>query len=1491
MNRNSSSTTTPHSFLGRPAGFACLALLLLTLINASAADRWWDGGTANISGTGDGASAGGAGTWNLTTTNWDQGSGLPFINWVNANVDNAIFGGAITTAKTITLSSAVTINTLRSTTTAYTIGAVGSGPITFGGTYDSTTPAPTIDTTGGATVNSFTVAAKITGTLNGGLVVKDISDITAPAVTSRVYLSCTTNDFVGDITVLSGNLHILSGLGNAANKIYLKGGALFGLSGATITYTNNRTIIVSADSAIGTAPSSGTTQTWLMNGAITGAANLTRYYGSSGTANLLLQNDMSAYAGTFANNGGNLIISNTVTSAGGWVLNGGTLTFSTANDTHIANGAGKADLVVNGGVLNMNGKNETINGLSGTGGFVQNNLASTTSTLMLGDNNATATFSGTVRDNGGAGGTLAVTKIGNGTQTLAGASAATGGFTITAGILEFGDGATDPSISGPITNNAALRINAAGSVTYAGNLTAGSGTLTKGGSGALALTGTNSYTGATFISAGKLVLMTTRTGGPIYVGGGAELEVKRHAAGAALAATSASADSSTLTFNFNSLGMGTNAPLNVSGAFTNNGYTTVQIVNPGTYTVGSYPLVKYGSYVSNAYSSFNLTVLSTGVEAHLANNPGNSSIDLVVDSLSSFVWSGATDTNWDTATINWILNPGAVATNYANGSSVRFDDTGSNTTITVSGPLSPNSILVSNNTKAYIFGGGGSLSGSGVWTKSGAGTMTLGNIFVSRPGGMAIKAGSVNVGDGTNDPSLVTDIQNDGSLVFNVTGTQNPSGVISGTGTVSKTGPGVLTLNGNNTYTGATTISAGRVDLAAASALGTTANGTTVSSGAELHLTTGLTITEPLILGGSGISGTGAFSVDSGVSYWTAPVTLTGDTLMTMPNNVTMEFDGGLNGGGHALVLNPTTTSAGGAFTFASSITNVSTLVLSNTVNLGGLFLNTANDSLTNVLVYGPVAGGAGALGYNGLWVLHDHALGTNTAVTLVNSNSTAAPGTRMVLNNNGTIPAGVSLELYAPGDGDVGPGIYRASLYSYAVATNTWNGPINLRGSVTDGYYPLIQFYCQSGNIILNGPVGFVGGIGELLLRGATGTGMINNTINLGTNNLRRADSATWVIGSTGNTWREAYWNYGTFQIAANNAFCTNAPVRLVFVASASGNPRPYLDLNGFNQRLPGLYTSGSGSAFVPAVINGSTNTDSTLALSSAAGSNWVYAGVLENVTGAKALNLEVAGSDPLTLTAAGNNYTGSTTIRTHATLALSGDGNISASTPIDVQAGGTFDVSGTTSGGFTVAASQTLMGNGTVNGSLTNNGTLAPGESIGHLTITTNATLGLTANTIMEVNNATHTNDLLTVGGTLTYNGTLLITNVSGAGYTNNQVLKLFDAGTYAPSAFASIVFPGTGSYDASNLAVDGTIKVTSLPSTLPTTPTNITFSVTGGGSQMQLLWPASYTGWLLQSNAVSVANSNSWFTVPGSAATNEMFMTISLSSGNIFYRLRYP
>jgi autotransporter-associated beta strand protein len=145
-----------------------------------------------------------------------------------------------------------------------------------------------------------------------------------------------------------------------------------------------------------------------------------------------------------ANAANTLILSNTANDwSGNTTISAATLRVGGAGEV-IPNGAGKGNTIINGdatldAILDLNGQPETVNGLSSSGTlshvFVQNALASTTSTLTVGDNDQTATFGGVIRNNPGTGGTVALTKRGAGAQTLTGANNYSGPTNVSAGQL------------------------------------------------------------------------------------------------------------------------------------------------------------------------------------------------------------------------------------------------------------------------------------------------------------------------------------------------------------------------------------------------------------------------------------------------------------------------------------------------------------------------------------------------------------------------------------------------------------------------------------------------------------------------------------------------------------------------------------------------------------------------------------------------------------------------------------------------------------------------------------------------------------------------------------------------------------------------------------------------------------------------------------------------------------------------------------------------
>ena len=504
------------------------ALLLSATIAASAADLYWDADGDTT------AATGGPGIWHTTNT-WRDGSDIGTLgDWADGTSPyqhrslrrNATAAGNMalkaTSPSTKSNSSSAPTVARRTTTRLNRLGFRGT--ITFGGTYDSTTPA--IDASGLANVTGgATVTAKITGTIIGGLYIKANNNMFAGYTTGtlRPDLSRERPSTISSATSPSTAAVSCtwSSLGDPANKIILS--RRWPLRqcqhrrGPTTSPATSKSPRRRDWEVLPEEPTMAVIMKLAAGKTISGSGNLTRYrsasaLGSGCKEEVWLLGDMSGYTGTFENNKGDTLIQTAATSAGAWKLTGGTIKLNTTDDTHIADGSGKSDLLMNGGTLNMNGKNETINGLDGSTGTVQNQLAATTSTLTVGAGDATASFGGVIRNNTTSGGKMALVKTGSGEQTLAGANLYTGDTTVTAGALTL-----DPSGSlrfAPTTTGVSNKLTGAGTANLNGtlNLDLNAAVATVGNSWTLvdvatanyALVGITSTPALTFTQAGSL---------------------------------------------------------------------------------------------------------------------------------------------------------------------------------------------------------------------------------------------------------------------------------------------------------------------------------------------------------------------------------------------------------------------------------------------------------------------------------------------------------------------------------------------------------------------------------------------------------------------------------------------------------------------------------------------------------------------------------------------------------------------------------------------------------------------------------------------------------------------------------------------------------------------------------------------------------------------------------------------------------------------------
>jgi fibronectin-binding autotransporter adhesin len=148
-------------------------------------------------------------------------------------------------------------------------------------------------------------------------------------------------------------------------------------------------------------------------------------------------------------------------------------------------------------------------------------------------------------------------------------------------------------------------------------------------------------------------------------------------------------------------------------------------------------------------------------------------------------------------------------------------------------------------TRADDIGGAGGLIKSGTGTAVLTGTNTY-------TGGTTIDDGTLQLGDGGTTGSIVGDVANEGSLVFNRSDDVSFDGIVSGSGALAHIGSGTLLLTGANTYSGGTTVSGGILEIAERGALGTgsvTLDG--ASYNATLQVDKGVSLSNHIIMKGT----------------------------------------------------------------------------------------------------------------------------------------------------------------------------------------------------------------------------------------------------------------------------------------------------------------------------------------------------------------------------------------------------------------------------------------------------------------------------------------------------------------------------------------------------------------------------------------------------------------------------------------------------------------
>lgn len=348
--------------------------------------------------------------------------------------------------------------------------------------------------------------------------------------------------------------------------------------------------------------------------------------------------------------------------------------------------------------------------------------------------------------------------------------------------------------------------------------------------------------------------------------------------------------------------------LNLSGALTVNNGSGDSLTISSIIAGGSGSVAKTGAGTLSLSGS-NTYTGSTTVSAGTLSVSGGAAI-------SNFsgvtVNTGATLTLSASETIGSLAGAGTVTL----GSNT-LSAGGDNTSTTFSGVISGTGAL----TKA----GSGTMTLSGNNTFTGATTVSAGTLTLNRNGGALADAGAVTVSSGAtltlSFDETVGSLAGAGSVALGAhtltagDGTNTAfSGVISGTGALTKVGTGTLTLSGNNTYSGATTVSAGGLTLNKGTGTGALAeaNALTVSSGATLTLSASETI--------GSLAGAGS-------------VALGANTLTAGGDNTSTTFSGAIAGTGAltkqgtgTLTLSGTNTYTGGTAVSAGTLAATGTL-------------------------------------------------------------------------------------------------------------------------------------------------------------------------------------------------------------------------------------------------------------------------------------------------------------------------------------------------------------------------------------------------------------------------------------------------------------------------------------------------------------------------------------------------------------------------------------
>jgi autotransporter-associated beta strand protein len=433
-------------------------------------------------------------------------SGTLAVNSQNTSGTNTLSGHiALDSALKITQSAGGTLNITQTkggdTTTGtdikgqtLTLTPAATGNINHGGTIYMSTGSGSIvmNGAGTTTLSGTTDNPNLTATVSAGTLVlgKTSSSVVhalgggTDVINSggTLQLGGSGGDQIYDataVTVNSGGAFDLNGQSETISSISLNGAGIGGTGALTNNSSSAATLTLTNASTLAGATTMGGTGDITISGAGAITASSATTVTKVGSNKLTLSNGgsvdnlnfiLAVSAGTVVLNKTGTTQSPSVHAIGGLTINGGTVQLSGSGGYEIYDGA--TPTVNSGGVLDMNGQNQTFTSagptISGTGissGGTLINSSGTASTitgaLILGADSSAGgsgnlTISGVVSGSG-----KALTKVGAGTLTLSAANTYSGNTTVSAGTLAL-------SGSGSITNTPTITLAQGATISTSG---------------------------------------------------------------------------------------------------------------------------------------------------------------------------------------------------------------------------------------------------------------------------------------------------------------------------------------------------------------------------------------------------------------------------------------------------------------------------------------------------------------------------------------------------------------------------------------------------------------------------------------------------------------------------------------------------------------------------------------------------------------------------------------------------------------------------------------------------------------------------------------------------------------------------------------------------------------------------------------------------------------------------------------------------------------